>query len=158
MMAGIGPKDTKPELAIRRALHARGLRFRLGSNYRRKGKLLFGKPDLVFPGRKAVIFVHGCFWHGHDCALFKWPAKGENTDEETKWRKKLTANILRDRKTLNQLIETGWRVLEVWECTLKGKRRMPFGEVITRCCAFLDGTEPFSSIGGSQTVTVEVSA
>jgi len=103
MMAGITGKNTKPELAIRSALHRRGFRFRLHR------KDLPGKPDLVFTGRNAVIFVHGCFWHGHDCHLFRWPT--------------LTA--------------TGWRIGTVWECALKGKTRLPFDGVVDQCAIWL---------------------
>ena len=114
MMAGIRGRDTKPELLIRKGLHALGLRFRLGDSYRIAGRKLPGRPDLVFPARKAVILVHGCFWHGHDCALFRWPATREQF-----WRDKITGNIARDSKVRGQLAMAGWRVLEVWECQLK---------------------------------------
>ena len=95
-MAGIRGSDTKPELAIRSALHRRGFRFRL----RRRD--LPGKPDLVFPKHSAVIFVHGCFWHGHDCHLFRWPG----TREEF-WRDKITSNAARDRRQRSALLEAG---------------------------------------------------
>jgi DNA mismatch endonuclease, patch repair protein len=101
MMAGIGPANTKPEMLIRRGLHALGYRYRLHV------KGLPGKPDLVFPGRRAAIFVHGCFWHGHDCTLFRWPATREDF-----WRNKIAGNINRDRKTAALLLDQGWRVLE----------------------------------------------
>lgn len=149
MMAGIGPADTKPELIIRRGLHALGYRFRLGAKYRPGGRLLPGRPDLVFPGRRAVILVHGCFWHGHACHLFRWPASNNEF-----WRDKITGNMDRDRRVREQLSASGWRVLEVWECTLKGKERLPLEEVLVRCAAFLDGDSPFASIGRDQTVTV----
>lgn len=141
MMAGIGPANTKPEMIIRRGLHALGWRYRLHV------KGLPGKPDLVFPARRAVILVHGCFWHGHDCALFRWPA----TREEF-WRTKITGNIARDARVRDELLAAGWRVLEVWECTLKGKNRLPVDNVLARCAAFLDGSEQLQSIGGPGTV------
>ena len=81
MMSGIRGKNTRPELLIRKGLHARGFRFRLHD------KRLPGKPDLVLPKYSAVIFVHGCFWHGHDCHLFKWPQSRREF-----WRKKITRN------------------------------------------------------------------
>jgi len=142
MMAGIGPRDTKPEMIIRRGLHALGWRYRLHA------KGLPGKPDLVFPAQRAVILVQGCFWHGHDCALFRWPA----TREEF-WRTKLSGNIARDRRVREQLMGLGWRVLEVWECTLKGRAKLPVDEVLVRCAGFLRGHEPFASIGANRTVT-----
>lgn len=140
-MAGIGPANTKPEMIIRRGLHALGWRYRLHA------KDLPGRPDLVFPARHAVILVQGCFWHGHDCALFRWPS----TREEF-WRTKLSGNIARDRRVRDQLLELGWRVLEVWECTLRGKSRLPVDEVLVRCGAFLSGKDRFDSIGQDQTI------
>lgn len=147
MMAGIGPTDTKPELIIRSGLHALGYRFRLGRSYRERGKLLPGRPDLVFPGRRAVILINGCFWHGHDCALFRWPA----TRSEF-WRGKIMGNIARDARVHSELGERGWRVLEVWECTLKGKERRPVDEVVGAADAFLRGQAPALSIGTDRRV------
>lgn len=152
MMAGIRPTDTKPELIIRRGLHALGYRFRLGRSYRENGKLLPGRPDLVFPGRRAVILVNGCFWHGHDCALFRWPS----TRQEF-WRDKITGNMARDARVRGELIARGWRVLEVWECTLKGRSRLPVEEILGICAAFIEGDEPVHHIGGDQTVITVVS-
>jgi DNA mismatch endonuclease (patch repair protein) len=99
MMAGIKGKDTKPELVIRSALHRAGFRFRL--HY----KNMPGRPDLVFPRYRAVVFVHGCFWHGHDCHLFRWPS----TREEF-WREKIGRNVARDSQQTSTLLDTGWRV------------------------------------------------
>ena len=84
MMAGIGPANTKPEMMLRRGLHAMGWRYRLHD------PKLPGRPDMVFPGRKAVILVNGCFWHGHDCHLFKWPKSREQF-----WRHKISGNCAR---------------------------------------------------------------
>lgn len=141
MMAGIGPANTKPEMMIRRGLHALGWRYRLHVKH------LPGKPDLVFPRRRAVIFVHGCFWHGHDCALFRWPS----TREEF-WRNKITGNVARDARCRQQLLEMGWRILDVWECALRGRGRMPAEEVLARCAAFLEGEVPHASVGDDRTV------
>jgi DNA mismatch endonuclease (patch repair protein) len=110
MMSGIRGKNTKPELAIRRGLFQRGLRYRLHVSG------LPGKPDLVFPKHRTVIFVHGCFWHGHDCKLFKWPAT--NTDF---WRKKIESNIERDKRSIELLQQLGWRVLVIWECVTRNR-------------------------------------
>lgn len=153
MMAGIGATDTKPELIIRRGLHALGYRFRLGRSYRESGRLLPGRPDLVFPGRRAVILVNGCFWHGHDCSLFRWPSSRQEF-----WRDKITGNIARDARVRGELIARGWRVLEVWECTLKGRNRLPVEELLAACASFLAGDEASRHIGGDQTVMTEVSA
>ena len=146
MMAGIGPTNTKPEMMIRRGLHALGWRYRLHVSD------LPGKPDLVFPRRKAVIFVHGCFWHGHDCALFRWPS----TREEF-WRAKISGNVARDHRVRQQLLKARWRVLDVWECTLRGRKRMPAEEVLAQCAAFLAGEAPHASVGDDRTVTVRAS-
>ena len=147
MMAGIRGRDTKPELLIRRGLHALGYRFRLGDRYRPGGKALPGKPDIVFPARRAAILVHGCFWHGHDCHLFRWPS----TKPEF-WQSKLTGNVARDRRTIDLLLANGWRVGVVWECQLKGRARAPLDEVVLALARFLDGDEPHLEIGSKKTI------
>ena len=108
-MSGIRAKNTRPEISLRGALH------RLGFRYRIHGRLP-GKPDLVFPRRKAVVFVHGCFWHGHDCHLFRWPSTRRKF-----WREKIEGNRTRDGAVAGRLHEDGWRVLTVWECCFKGR-------------------------------------
>ncbi len=109
MMAGIKGKDTKPELVLRRALHARGFRYRLHS------KNVPGRPDLVFPKHHAIVFVHGCFWHRHErCRYTTTPS----TRPEF-WQAKFDANVIRDAAIRGQLIEAGWRVATVWECSLR---------------------------------------
>ncbi len=126
MMSGIRGKDTKPELAIRSGLHRAGFRFRLHR------KDLPGRPDLVFPRHDAVLFVHGCFWHGHDCHLFRWPKSREDF-----WREKIGKNIARDQEQYQALLDSGWRVGTIWECALKGKSRLPFDEVVDQCVIWL---------------------
>lgn len=108
-MAAVRGKDTKPELLLRRELFRQGFRFRLHYGH------LPGKPDIVLPKYRAVIHVHGCFWHGHNCPLFQWPATREDF-----WQKKITGNIARDQRTEDELKTAGWRVLTVWECALRG--------------------------------------
>ena len=125
-MAGIRGKDTRPEMILRRGLHARGFRFRLHD------KRLPGSPDLVFPGRRAVIFVHGCFWHGHACHLFRLPA----TRQEF-WRAKIEGNAARDALAERTLVADRWRVLTIWECALKGRERLPVEAVLDRAAAWL---------------------
>lgn len=110
MMSGIRGVNTKPELQVRKGLHAEGLRFRL------HGSDLPGKPDIVFPRFRTVIFVHGCFWHGHDCRLFKLP----NTRREF-WENKIDSNRKRDKSVQIQLASLRWRVGIVWECALKNQ-------------------------------------
>jgi DNA mismatch endonuclease (patch repair protein) len=112
MMAGIQGKNTKPEILIRKALHARGFRFRLHV------KDLPGKPDLVLPKYRALIFVHGCFWHGHGCRYFKVP----QTRPEF-WLEKIGKNQRRDSLQEEALIAMGWRVLVVWECAVRSMRK-----------------------------------
>lgn len=119
-MAAVSGKNTKPELLIRKALH------RLGFRYRLHDKKLPGKPDLVLPKYRAVIFVNGCFWHQHDCHLFKWPS----TRKEF-WRTKIEGNKARDIEAVKQLSSMGWRVLTIWECALKGKSRLPEKELLS---------------------------
>jgi DNA mismatch endonuclease (patch repair protein) len=112
-MSRIRAKDTKPELLIRRALHKRGYRYRL---HRAD---LPGKPDIVLPKFKAVIEIRGCFWHGHNCHLFKWPKSRSEF-----WEKKINQNIVRDKANTKKLEDLGWRVLTVWECSIKGKTHL----------------------------------
>ena len=129
MMAGIRGKNTMPELVLRRGLHRAGFRFQL---HRRD---LPGKPDLVFPRFRAVLFVQGCFWHGHDCHLFKWP-----TSRAEFWRTKIRENKRRDELALTRLRESGWRVAQVWECSLKGSRRQSLEAVVNGVADWLKST------------------
>jgi len=119
MMAGIRGKDTKPEMLIRRALHQKGFRYRLHD------RKLPGRPDMVFPRFKAVIFIHGCFWHMHGCHLFKWPST-----RKAFWRQKLEGNRKRDALSYRNLQESGWRILTIWECALKSRSRLSEEEVM----------------------------
>jgi DNA mismatch endonuclease (patch repair protein) len=116
---------------LRRGLHALGFRFRLHR------KDLPGRPDMVFPRYRAAVLVHGCFWHGHDCPLFKWPA----TRREF-WQAKIEGNRARDLRDLTGLAAAGWRVLVVWECALKGPARMPVDAVLAKVTAWLDTDKP----------------
>jgi DNA mismatch endonuclease, patch repair protein len=111
MMSGIKGKDTKPELIVRKFLHAQGLRYRL----HQRG--VPGRPDLVFPRRQIALFVHGCFWHRHEGCRYAYNPKS-NVE---KWQRKFAENSLRDAKDQQALIRMGWRVLIVWECALKAK-------------------------------------
>lgn len=136
-MSRIRGKDTKPEMLLRRGLHAAGLRFRLHAPG------LPGKPDLVFPKHRAVMLIHGCFWHGHDCPLFKMPA----TRPEF-WSNKISGNRERDIRSAMALRLAGWRLLTVWECSLKGPARRPVDEVIDHCASFIRGETPEGSLAG----------
>lgn len=110
-MAAVKNKNTAPELGVRKALFALGFRYRL------HGKDLPGTPDLVFPKYKSVIFIHGCFWHGHACKAGRLPA----TNIEF-WREKLEGNAERDKKNQEALEKLGWRVKIIASCELKNKR------------------------------------
>jgi DNA mismatch endonuclease, patch repair protein len=113
-MAAIRSVNTRPELAVRKALHARGFRFRL---HRRD---LPGKPDIVLPKYKAAIFVHGCFWHQHPgCKLASWPKSRPEY-----WAPKLTRNVERDAVAAVALEARGWRVLVIWECDTRSPERL----------------------------------
>ena len=141
-MASIRGKDTRPEMIVRRGLHARGFRYRLHD------RRLPGRPDLVFPGRRAVILVHGCFWHGHHCPLFRWPAsRGEF------WRQKITGNRERDAGNLARLRALGWRVLVIWECALTGGRNRPVDSVLTEAAAWLESSDRCRELEGASDVS-----
>jgi len=115
-MAGIKGKDTKPEITLRKELYRRGFR------YRTHGKGIEGKPDIVFRKYNALVFVHGCFWHGHEnCKLFRIPKSKVEF-----WTEKIYGNIERDKRKMQALLDQGWRILIVWECAVKGKKeRIP---------------------------------
>ena len=112
-MRAVGRKNTAPELLVRSILHRLGYRFRLHR------KDLPGNPDVVFPARKAVLFVHGCFWHGHTCRRGGIPSTNVNF-----WANKIQGNRERDRRVQKTLRRNGWRVLTVWECELKNSRKL----------------------------------
>lgn len=120
MMAGIQGKNTKPEMALRRALHALGLRYRLHHS------ALPGRPDLVFPRYRAALFVHGCFWHRHrDCRFATIPATRPQF-----WAAKFDENVRRDQRALESLSVAGWRSAVVWECTLKAEGAIPIAKMV----------------------------
>lgn len=109
-MSQIRSTNNKPEEIVRKYLFSKGFR------YRKNDKRFPGKPDIVLPKHKTVIFVNGCFWHMHDCGRFVWPASNEEY-----WRSKIMGNVERDRKNMSQLQELGWKVIIVWECELMKK-------------------------------------
>jgi len=118
-MSGIKGKNTRPELIVRKILHRSGFRFRLHR------KDLPGKPDIILPKYRTVIFVNGCFWHGHEnCHLFRMPKSRQEF-----WEKKICGNVARDTKNRLLLSELGWGVLTIWECSLKGKMKLDIADV-----------------------------
>lgn len=127
-MAAIRGTNTSPEVKVRKALHAAGFRFRLHSY------TLPGKPDIVLPRYRAVVFVHGCFWHHHGCANSAWP----KTRAEF-WREKILGNKSRDRRNNRALQKAGWKVLTIWECDVRAaatlrdmKKLLPSKTALTR--------------------------
>ena len=119
MMASIKGKNTKPEIAIRKALHRMGFRYKLHD------KTLPGTPDLVFPKYKAVLFIHGCFWHGHNCNLFKLPSTRPDF-----WMDKITRNQYVDQKNISDLNYRNWRTATIWECSIRKNAKYDVSEVI----------------------------
>ncbi len=137
MMAGIRGKNTKPELAIRRALHKAGFRYRLHCRH------IPGKPDLTFSQYKAVVFVHGCFWHGHDCELFRIP----QTRSEF-WARKIASNRARDIAVLQALRQLGWRTATVWECAFRGRGQIGLDAAVHQIINWLPTTKSAIEIRG----------
>lgn len=137
LMSGIRGKNTKPELQIRKALH------RIGFRYSLHRKDLPGKPDIVLAKHNAVIFVHGCFWHKHDCNLFKMPSSRQEF-----WKSKLERNVAIDVRNNESLKNFGWRVAIIWECALKGKKRKNPDEIIAQCRKWLLSKKKYLEIKG----------
>lgn len=129
MMSGIHSRDTRIELLVRKGLFAKGYRYRVDD------KRLPGSPDLVFPKYRAVIFVHGCYWHGHShgCRLFRLPKS--NTEF---WSKKIEANRDRDRRVIRELLDSGWRVAVIWECSLRGQPSAVHQYILDCICKWFD--------------------
>ncbi len=123
-MQAVKQKDTGPELLLRKALH------RLGYRYRLHVKDLAGRPDLVFPSRKKVILVHGCFWHGHECSKGRLPKSRPEY-----WIPKIEANKARDERVISELKKGGWDVMVIWQCETK-----KIEEVLTNAVRFLDNS------------------
>jgi DNA mismatch endonuclease (patch repair protein) len=135
MMAGIKSRNTKPELLIRSLLHNRGFRFRLHV------KDLPGKPDIVLPKYHSVIFINGCFWHGHkNCRFFKLPS----TRPEF-WKEKILKYQNNDARSVNLLLAKNWKVCIIWECSIRGAKKNP-EEVIDTVINWLTGNEIFLEV------------
>ncbi len=137
-MSGIQGKNTKPEVVLRKALHAKGFRYKLYD------QTLPGKPDMVLPKYRAIIQINGCFWHAHECHLFKWPASRQEF-----WKEKLKKNRIRDQKNYEAVQQLGWRLLLVWECAFKGSFRWSFDELTNAVETWIKSDDGFLEIGGS---------
>lgn len=139
MMSGIGRKNTRPELIVRKLLFAAGYRYRLHR------KDLPGAPDIVLPSRRVAVFVHGCFWHMHaKCKYSKLPST-----RAAFWQTKLEGNVVRDQKAIDTLIRNGWRVLTVWECVTRNAVAMDaLQESLTK---WIESGESRGDLSGAQT-------
>jgi DNA mismatch endonuclease (patch repair protein) len=137
IMSAVGRKDTGAELLLRSVLHRAGLRYRLHE------RSLPGSPDLVFPRFRAVIFVHGCYWHSHGCYRSTVPKSRRKF-----WADKFAANRARDSRNERLLVENGWRVLIVWECALRGKGAKSTAAIGRGVKAWLKSSSRTGSIGG----------
>ena len=146
MMAGIRGTNTKPEITLRKELYKRGFR------YRNHSKGIEGKPDIVLRKYNALIFVHGCFWHGHEnCKLFRLPKSKVEF-----WAEKIGGNIERDKRKMQNLLDEGWRILIVWECSIKGKKeRIPATADLVENW-LLSGLEDFTEIKQDQSTRLPV--
>lgn len=136
IMASVGQKNTGAEVLLRKALYHSGLRYRLHD------RRLPGSPDLVFPRFKAAVFVHGCYWHSHGCYRSTVPKTRKSF-----WAQKFEANRLRDARKRDQLLERGWRVLTIWECTLVGKTAKPLANTTKRIASWLRSAKRIGEIG-----------
>ena len=140
MMSGIRGTNTKPERQVRSLLHRHGFRFRLHA------RELPGKPDIVLPRRRAVVFVHGCFWHGHACPLFRLPG----TRREF-WQAKIERNRANDRRAATALAAAGWRVGTIWECALRGRSAITDTELAEQLGQWLHSDAPALELPAEQT-------
>jgi DNA mismatch endonuclease (patch repair protein) len=134
-MAAIRNSNTKPELRVRQELHRRGFRYSL------KNKSLPGKPDVVLSKYRVAVFVHGCFWHRHNCKYFKLP----KTNTEF-WKNKISANVKRDTDVIRQITDIGYRVLVIWECSFKGKNKERLDSLFERIILWIRLDEKTSGI------------
>jgi len=132
MMANITSRNTKPELFVRSQLHKQGFRFR------KNVKSIKGTPDIVLKKYSALVFTHGCFWHGHDCRYFKWP----KTRREF-WSNKIKGNRKRDTETISELLEKGWRICIVWECAIRSPNRIGY---VSQLASWIKGKHKFKEI------------
>lgn len=138
-MRRVRAAHTKPEMIVRRLLHAAGFRFRLHPKH------LPARPDIALPKWNVVLFVHGCFWHGHGCHLFRQPA----TRPEF-WAKKIAATKARDAAAVRRLLDRGWRVGVVWECALRGRDRLAPPHLRDELRTFICNEEPHIEVSSDR--------
>ena len=136
-MSGIRGRDTGPERLIRSALHRLGFRFRLHPAD------VPGRPDLILPRYSAALFVHGCFWHGHDCSLFRLPGT-----RRPFWRAKISRNVERDAEVARLLEQQGWRQLTIWECAFRGPDSIGIEETVRRTARWMTSRRARGEIRG----------
>lgn len=140
MMSGIRGKNTRPEMLVRKALFAQGFRYRLHV------RTLSGSPDIVMASRRVAIFVHGCFWHQHaDCRFARLPLSRSEF-----WAAKLMANTTRDQRAVHDLLDRGWRVLTVWECSTRDPGSL--ASLPTALASWIIGAELLGSLRGPSTL------
>lgn len=138
MMSGIRGKNTKPEILVRRLLHGMGFRFRLHR------KDLPGKPDIVLPKWRTVVFVNGCYWHGHaDCDLFRLPKSRTEF-----WQDKIDGNRVRDQRNYSALKQAGWKTVVIWECAVSKKRRLSEDDLVGSLVKVVRSPKMFFEIRG----------
>jgi DNA mismatch endonuclease (patch repair protein) len=140
MMSGIKNINTKPELLIRKALADKGFQFSLHNGH------LPGKPDIVLPYYGAVILINGCFWHKHECQLFKWPVSNKEF-----WQRKIESNFERDKRNVESLLGLNWRVCTIWECIIRKNKTLQFPDLIERLLEWLTGNKLIIEIDSDDT-------
>lgn len=145
IMARVGQKNTGAEMMLRRALHRRGLRYRLHD------RSLPGSPDIVFPRFNSVLFVHGCYWHSHGCYRSTIPKSSREF-----WTNKFETNRTRDERSRKLLVSQGWRVLTVWECALRGKLSSPVEDVADAVWDWLGSEVQMGEIEGRSVETMPI--
>ncbi len=144
VMAAIRSKDTGPEISVRRGLHALGFRYSLHP------KDLPGRPDITFRKFRAVIFVHGCYWHGHDCGEVK-----PSSSNRSYWASKIAKNKERDARNLAALEEIGWRYLTIWECSFRRKGAAALERIVHKAARWLQcGSSNAMIIKGDSDLTL----
>lgn len=136
IMSSVGQRDTEPEMVLRKAMHHQGYRYRLNV------KELPGSPDLVFPKYKAVVFVHGCFWHFHGCKKSSIPSTREKY-----WKEKFEKNKERDQRKIDKLLQMGWRVAVVWSCTLEDRNKELVDKTVKKVGRWLNSNDSKLIVG-----------